>query len=446
LLNSSALVTSTVYYLFIENSFWLWKYFIQNKTLIKLFTYILFKTESFSYKEGIMTKKFTSILLLIGMVGCNNSSEPIDWNTSCFEIVCDTLNSLPLVDAGADQSALEGTNVTLSATATDSDGSIVSYIWSEGVATLSNVATFNKSDFSVGMHTIICTVIDNEGAMASDTVNITINELVNQAPVADNQNITMDKNTQKTIILTGTDANADALTFTLLSYPSHGILTGLAPNITYKPTTDYYGIDSFSFKVNDGVLDSFPKVVSITVKNICNLLHKTGQTISYDSDGNEVIDGSVKDDGFYKKGITRSYTRDNDKQTVTDNVTGLMWQDDTESGSVKKLWISPASYAANDYRNTTGDTAATYCIDLTLGDYYDWRLPTIEELVYLSDKGKGNPAIDSIFKNIISDFYWSSTYFEGQSMNAWCVNYNDGFDYPHTTGSYKNFVRCVRNE
>lgn len=47
-------------------------------------------------------------------------------------------------------------------------------------------------------------------------------------------------------------------------------------------------------------------------------LKKTGQTVSY----------YANDDGDYQKGITPSYSRDDAKEVVTDNVTGLMWQDD----------------------------------------------------------------------------------------------------------------------
>ncbi len=35
-------------------------------------------------------------------------------------------------------------------------------------------------------------------------------------------------------------------------------------------------------------------------------LLKTGQTLSYDSNGNVVTDGSIKDDGYYQRGATRS--------------------------------------------------------------------------------------------------------------------------------------------
>jgi hypothetical protein len=67
------------------------------------------------------------------------------------------------------------------------------------------------------------------------------------------------------ITLTGTDPNGDPLTYTVTTPPAHGTLGGTAPNLTYTPNANYNGPDSFAFKVNDGLADSAPATVSITV-------------------------------------------------------------------------------------------------------------------------------------------------------------------------------------
>ena len=61
------------------------------------------------------------------------------------------------------------------------------------------------------------------------------------------------------------DVEGSALTFAVVTPPAHGTLSGTAPNLTYTPDADFAGSDSFTFKVNDGALDSNVAAVSITV-------------------------------------------------------------------------------------------------------------------------------------------------------------------------------------
>jgi len=74
------------------------------------------------------------------------------------------------------------------------------------------------------------------------------------------------KNTNKSITLTATDVDGDALTYTIVIQPTKGTLIGTAPNITYKPNLNYIGDDNFTFKANDGQVDSNVATISITVK------------------------------------------------------------------------------------------------------------------------------------------------------------------------------------
>ena len=149
---------------------------------------------------------------------------------------------------------------------------------------------------------------------------------------------------------------------------------------------------------------------------------KTGQITSYDTDGNVVTDGSVKDDGFYQMGKARSYDRSGD--VVMDNATGLEWQD-------------------NENHTASWTEAITYCEDLPL-DNGGWRLPTIEELETLLDDGKYNPSVsENVFQYISLDGYWSSTTYASRTYGAWLVNFGyGGSDGSDKTDNY--YVRCVR--
>jgi hypothetical protein len=85
-----------------------------------------------------------------------------------------------LANAGVDQNISEGTEVTLNASgSSDTDGTIVSYLWREGTTILSTSSSFSKSDFSTGTHTVVLTVTDNNGGYASDSVVITVINILN---------------------------------------------------------------------------------------------------------------------------------------------------------------------------------------------------------------------------------------------------------------------------
>ena len=66
-----------------------------------------------------------------------------------------------------------------------------------------------------------------------------------------------------------TDPDEDALTASLVSGPAHGTLTLSADgSFSYIPDGDYNGPDSFTYKANDGSLDSDAATVSLTVSAV----------------------------------------------------------------------------------------------------------------------------------------------------------------------------------
>ena len=107
----------------------------------------------------------------------------------------------------------------------------------------------------------------NAGAISTatfDNVKIVTPQL-NSAPVAQNKTISVQPGTATPVVLTATDANNDPLTYALLTQPSHGTLTGTAPNLTYTPASGYNGPDTFTYRASDGQAISNVATVSITV-------------------------------------------------------------------------------------------------------------------------------------------------------------------------------------
>ena len=97
--------------------------------------------------------------------------------------------------------------------------------------------------------------------------------VVNKPPVAKSETVTMAEDTSKAIKVTGSDPEGYNVTYERTSSPTHGVLRGIVPKVTYTPEKNWNGTDcfsfsvmdsdgavseaaTFSFKVNDGSVDS----------------------------------------------------------------------------------------------------------------------------------------------------------------------------------------------
>jgi hypothetical protein len=106
----------------------------------------------------------------------------------------------------------------------------------------------------------------NDGGLDSAPATVSIAVLpINDRPLADAQTVATDEDTAKSIVLTGEDPEFDSLSYTIVTPPAHGTLSGTPPFVTYLPATNFFGTDSFTFKVSDGVDESAPTNVTIQV-------------------------------------------------------------------------------------------------------------------------------------------------------------------------------------
>ena len=152
------------------------------------------------------------------------------------------------------------------------------------------------------------------------------------------------------------------------------------------------------------------------------LLPDTGQTASYSATFGEDADFTIN---------LPSYT-DNNNGTVTDNVTGLMWQQ-TDGGEM------------------TFENASAYCTGLRLGGYNDWRLPVCIELFDINNYDRLNPALNTIYFNKTpAEYWWTSITRADDASAVWVVNAGGGIGaHPKSetisAGGSKHFhVRAVR--
>ena len=113
----------------------------------------------------------------------------------------------------------------------------------------------------------------NDGELDSNVATISIIVLpVNDAPVALAQSVSTPDSVVLPITLAGTDVEGDPLTFHIVEGPLHGQLSGTAPDVSYLSEAGYAGEDSFTFKVNDGMVDSGVVTVQITVNPVAPVI------------------------------------------------------------------------------------------------------------------------------------------------------------------------------
>jgi hypothetical protein len=87
-------------------------------------------------------------------------------------------------------------------------------------------------------------------------------------PVVANQSVVLAENSFTNITLTANDPQGYPLTYTVVTQPAHGTLSGTVPNLTYTPAANYYGPDSFTFTASNGVTNSSPATVALTIKQV----------------------------------------------------------------------------------------------------------------------------------------------------------------------------------
>ncbi|WEK53686.1 MAG: Ig-like domain-containing protein [Candidatus Cohnella colombiensis] len=106
-----------------------------------------------------------------------------------------------------------------------------------------------------------------DGREYSAEMEIIINVInVNNAPVAQNSSIYMNKNVTYTETLSVIDLDGDTLTYSVVNAPTHGhlIVNGVVGNFTYTPDANYVGTDTFTFKAYDG--QAYSNVATVTVQ------------------------------------------------------------------------------------------------------------------------------------------------------------------------------------
>ncbi len=144
--------------------------------------------------------------------------------------------------------------------------------------------TYTPEAGYIGEDSLSFETSDGQASSAPALVSITVTR-TNHQPVADAQAVATAEDTSLAITLNGTDPDSDPLSFSVVSAPANGSLSGTAPNLSYTPNANFNGSDSFTFTANDGLVNSAPATVEITVTAVNDAPVANFQAVSLAEDG-----------------------------------------------------------------------------------------------------------------------------------------------------------------
>lgn len=182
-----------------------------------------------------------------------------------------------------------------------------------------------------------------------------------------------------------------------------------------------------------------------------NGLAQTGQTTCSNISGEPQTCQGTRQDGELQLGAVHKFN-DNSDGTITDELTGLMWEklSDDSSTHDRNNWYTWATAASAKIATLNESKFA---------GYKDWRLPNRNELLSLTNIGAFGPAVFGEFDKgcvpgctvldcncTLSDGYWTSSSFLGDSYRtgtAWIVDFYSGTAVDRFKGDLL-YVRAVR--
>jgi len=251
-----------------------------------------------------------------------------------------------LFTAFSDIEDLDG-DLVLSITGNTNSGLFTSTSIAAGVLSLNYAANAN------GSSDITVRATDTGGLFVESTFGVTVNP-VNDAPVADSQSVMVKQETSRSITLTGSDIDGDALSFSIVVSPTSGTLTGTGATRTYSPDTGFTGSDSFSFIANDGTDDS--ATVSVTINVAANNIPVAdAQSVNVNEDGSVSITLTGSDPDL--DAITYSLTSDVSNGNLSGTAPNLTYTPDPNYNGSDEF-----TFIVND--GTDDSPAATVSINV----------------------------------------------------------------------------------
>jgi len=218
----------------------------------------------------------------------------VNSNTATVAVTITTVNDAPIA-TGTSVTTNEDTAVSGQLSATDPDGNTLTFSivtnGTKGSAAITNPATgaftYTPNTNATGSDSFTFRV--NDGTVNSNTATVAVTiTAVNDLPVVVNTSIATKVNTAASGQMYAADPDGNALTYSIVTNGTKGsaaITNPATGAFTYTPSENKTGSDSFTFKVNDGTVDSGLATISVTIFDASSITKVFGDTTGADYPG-----------------------------------------------------------------------------------------------------------------------------------------------------------------
>ena len=376
-------------------------------------------------------------------------------NSQEVQVTVNVVNVAPIVDAGSDQTALEGQTVMLNGTATDADGDSLTYLWSHNSSLAIQLAnstspstTFAAPAVDADTAVTFTLTVDDGTTTATDSFEVTVTDIqiLNSPPVADAGSDQTALEGQ-TVMLNGTatDADGDSLTY-LWSHNSSlaiQLANSTSPSTTFAaPAVDADTEITFTLTVNDGLTDSTDTVL-VTVNDVPDdsdfvTTWETvlpGESITIPARGTYTIDWG---DGTVDARVTRDQTHTyadpgNHTVRISKDITGIYLNNHADAPNLRSI----DQWGDAEWRSIYSSFMGASNMVLHATDAPDLSRVTNTSYMFLNASSFDGDlsAWDLSHVASMTGMFWGASSFDGD-ISSWNVsavtNMNSMFQYAST--------------
>lgn len=317
-------------------------------------------TDSFTYSasDGSLTSGATTVTLLVQPV----ADAPVG------------VNDIYSVDQGGTLSVTAANGVLKNDTDADANTTLTAAqvaAPTHGTLTLNANGSFVYKPTGTFSGTDAFTYRASDGTLFSNivTVTVTVND-TNVAPAAAADEYTVDEGQVLTVDAThgllanDVDLDGDFLTITVTGDPTHGTLDQANDgSFVYTPDENFHGMDTYTYRLNDGTANSNEALVTIVVNNINDLPSAVADDYTVPVNGsltvnaaNGVLANDVDLDGDT---LTATITNSTSHGTLSLQPNGSF----TYTPSAAFHGLDTFTYKAADGIGTSAETFVTIAVD-----------------------------------------------------------------------------------